>query len=246
MPAEQAGKAFPLRADDQGKGAAVIDIIVGISSVRLRAVDPETRFFELPNSAHQVDYAGYRQPFSSARSHFSHRRRHFYTAILWDNDPVHPGGIGGAQQRTEVLWVLQMSADDQKRRTGDRFGLLEQLTEREIPEWRGQGNHTLMLAATGEPVKLATRHILQGESLRAGGADDLLNNCAPLLGGEIDMLQMPAAKRSEDGLAADDQPVFAGSPAPTSRFYLSFFVVDRSSSHLLGIFYLFRRAVLLS
>src|SRR6266542_664682 len=117
-------------------------------------------------------------------------------AVAGQDDPVAAGGLGAADQRAEVVRVLDAVEGQEERRLGaaERDG--QQLVEPDRFELRDDGGNTLVGAGLGMGVQERARHCLHGHAV-GGGQLQQVGEGAPLAGAGRHHDPLDAARTAE-------------------------------------------------
>ena len=109
-------KALPLAADDDRKRTAEIRLPRGEWRLRLGAGDPEAARVKVGEGAGKIVDRGEEEVLDGARGGLDRRRRERRLAVGREQHPVDAGGLGAAQQRPDVLGVLERVEGEDERR----------------------------------------------------------------------------------------------------------------------------------
>ena len=112
---------------------------------------------------------------------------------LGDDDPMGPHGLGGADDSPQVVGVLQLVADDKKRRLAPVLGKLKKVLQPGVIVGGGHGDHPLMVPPAAEGVQLDGADLLQGDSPLLDHGDNLKDRALQLPFRDVDAFQSPPA-----------------------------------------------------
>lgn len=159
--------AFALGADDEGKGEWDVggeDVECVVAGVE--GGGPPTRFFEGADGTGQVGDAGDAEVFDGAGGSVDDGRSDIDGAIAGDEDAGNANGLGGAEERAEVLWVLEVVEDK------DRSRMLDNVFESRIDIHCSFEGDTLVIRAHGSLVEKDAGHDFDRQGETAGGFEE--------------------------------------------------------------------------
>ena len=126
--AGEAAQPCALAAHHQGQ-RAVQALLVEQGHIRpaVQPGDPDVARLEVFDGAVEVGDLGHGHALDRARAAVGHGRGNACGAAVGQDDTVDAHGLGGADQRAEVLRVLQVVEDEQQRRFACGFGARQQV-----------------------------------------------------------------------------------------------------------------------
>jgi RNA polymerase sigma-70 factor, ECF subfamily len=150
---------------------------------------PDVLLLELFEGADQVDDAGDADVLGGPGGGFYGHGAEGRGSAFGEHDAVNPGGVGGAEQRTQVLRVFNAIEGEQQ--AGFRAG--QQVFQ--IKKFAGadNGDDSLMGGGAGQPGQLFTRLKAQPDGVFAGGVDDFLQPGVMTFTGNAQVVELAAA-----------------------------------------------------
>lgn len=115
----------------------------------------------------KIGHARDREVLDCTRRGIRNGRRDAHGSVFGEQHTVDADGLRSAQQRTEVLGVLQAVEREQERRVG-----ASEVRERYIGEWVRFGDHALVMGAN-ERVKALSLGSLNRDMIAAGKVDEV-------------------------------------------------------------------------
>ena len=129
----QPAQPFAFAADHQRQRAVEPRLGEGgRSRFAVQPGHPDVPLLQFFDGAVEIGHLGHAQMLDCAGAGIAHGRGDARGAAIRDDDAVHPHGLGGADQRAQVLGVLQMVEDEQQRRFAGAFGRCQTLVQIDI------------------------------------------------------------------------------------------------------------------
>ena len=185
--------------DDDGVGREIVLVVTGGAAL-VETDAPDVVFFQLLKSADEVDDAGDADVFGGSGGGFDSDGAEGCGAALGDEDAVDSGGIGGAEERAEVLRVFD--AVEREDQAGSGTG--EEVFEVEEFAGADDGDDALMGRGMGEAGELFAGLEAETDVVLAAGVDDALEPLVVTLAGDADVVEFAAAGAQSllDGMQA--------------------------------------------
>ena len=174
--------------------------------VHVRRVDPYPALFQLLQTRRDIGHPRHRHVFDRAGRRLCHGVAQRSRAPLGDHHAVRPGSLRAAQDRAEIVRVLHLVADQQKRRFVPRRRKRENVVERRVRVRRRERRHALMVGVTAGIGQFLFVHFLDHDVFFAAQTHDLADGAGALAARDPYAVDGAAAlQRFQHGVPSDDQ-----------------------------------------
>ncbi len=200
--AHQVVQAVSFGAQYQRAIHVVVDFVVEAVAALVESHGPDIFLLELFNRAVDVGDLGHRHVLRRTCRRLRHRRIHSHGAALGNDDAIHTGGIGRAQNRAQVVRIFHAVEHDQERPLTTAF--LQQVFDVGIFLRRSNCDHSLVVAGRREAIQVRTRNGAHRHAQRAALADDLVHALIVAFARHADVLEGTSAglQRFQNGVDA--------------------------------------------
>ena len=163
---------FPFSADDDGDRLPVIELAkVGLCG-GIESHDPAARLLERLQRGWNARHARDRHMFDRSRRGARHRRCETSRAMASNHGAMTTDCCCGAENRSEILRVLNAIQHDQERHRIVRFAPLQNLFQRHEVVRRHGSDYALMAGALRESIEEGAWGALDADTLLARRLDD--------------------------------------------------------------------------
>ena len=113
-------------------------------------------------------------------------------AALGNNDAVGTGTLGGADNRTQIVHVADLVADDHKRRLVPLCGDIQNILHGTVFPHSGQSDHALMGVSPAHGIQLAAVGFYYNNALFAGSGSNMAQCFVHIALGNINFIDAAA------------------------------------------------------
>ena len=200
--AHQPRDALALVSDDDGAGARQVAVEI-VGAVHVGAVDPYAACFQLVDGFGDVGDARHAHIFNRACARLADRVAEARAAPFGNDHAVHARAFGGADDRAEVVGILQLVENDEEGRLVLFLRVGEDVVERAVILGGGEGDDALMGSDAAEKVELGAVDLLDRDLLFPRLGEDADNSAAFFTLCHHDLVDgTAAAQRFADGISA--------------------------------------------
>ena len=167
---DQLVDAFAFSAEHEHRRSVVLRAVVVVCSPLVETVYPETSLFKVLQCPRHVPNPNHSYVLKRTRRGLRDRVGQAGRAPFGNQDRVRTGGIGGADDRPEVVWILHAVEKDKQP------GVFGYFVDFSIPCGSAECDHTLVRLVRGRPVQHRTRLKSDLDVLLAAEIYDLLDS----------------------------------------------------------------------
>ena len=173
--------------DDYGIGREIVVVVAGGAAL-VESDAPDVLLLELLEGAYEIDDAGDTDVLGGSGGGFDGDGAEWRGATLGEEHAVHSGGVGGAEERTEVLGVFDAVECEQEA----GFGACEQVLNVEEFAGADYGDDALMRGGFGQTGEFFFWLKPQADPAFAACVDDLLQPLIMPFAGDAYVVKLPA------------------------------------------------------
>jgi hypothetical protein len=192
--ANQVVEARAFAAEHQDTVASEVELVVVARAALVESDDPEIAAFEFFKGADEVDDAGDAQMFGGAGAGFDGYGAQGGRTPLGEQNAVHTGAVGNAQESAEILRILDSIESEQQ--AGGGFGgwvRLEEVFDGQKLLRTDQSHDALVGGGLGELGQLLARLLADAEAGLAAEDDQALQALIVPLAGHQNMVEAPTS-----------------------------------------------------
>ena len=169
-----------LAPDHDGERAAQVGLAGGQRCIRLRAGDAQAAGVEVGQCAGKVVHRAQQEMLDRAGRGLDRGRSQRRLAAGREDDAVHPGRLGAAQQRADILRILERIEHEDEWRLAALGGAGEDVRERREPSRLDHERDTLVAIEAGDRRQRATLDLDDRDAQASGVEHQLLERLPPL------------------------------------------------------------------
>jgi len=203
--ADRGPETLALAADDDRQRAAEIRLASGERCARLRPDDADTVDVEVGKRAREIVDRAQQQVLDRAGGRLDRRGAQRRLAPSREHDAVHAGRLRTAQQRAEVLGILERVEHEDERRLGSLFGAAEHVGDGGERARLDDDRDTLVPVEPGDRGQRAALHLDDRDPKSRRVQDELLEGRPPLRDDEHAVRHAPGGEHLLDRAASGDE-----------------------------------------
>jgi hypothetical protein len=204
--AHQTMQASPLAPHDEGDGGNKGAFVVLLGSRRISADDPHALALEAFQSGDHVAHAGHGEIRGRSGGRAGDGRTQSRGAPARNDDAMGPCGLGGSDDRTQIVWIFHAIEDEEEGRFPPLPGAPEEIVQVDERLHGSQRRDPLMEDAPGESVQPPWVHDLHGNLPRVRVAQYLLQGTSTMRRPRHENAgdRLPRSKRLQDRAPAEE------------------------------------------
>ena len=184
-------QALAFGAHNDGAIHVVVQFVVALVAALIKADDPDVFRLQFVEGAGDVDHAGHADVLTGSGRCLDHGARNARSATLGNDHAIHPRSIGRADQRAQVVRVL--NAIQHQQEAVFTVFMLQQFLHAGVLFAGGDGHDTLVGVGAGFAIKFFARHKTHGDALGAAVIENCLQTVVGAVSRDRNIVKAPPA-----------------------------------------------------